>query len=214
MKKLIVLSCALACLVFAAGTASAQNLKIGTVDMEKIFKNYYKTKDAEVRINEARTTAKKELDDRVEQYKETMDEIKRLNDELQNPGLSDSKRDDITKTREEKINEFHNLDREIQEFRAQREKDLQDDAIRMRNDIVTDIMKLVNAKIQSENYDFVFDRSGPSLNGVPVMIYARAAVDFSDDIITQLNKNKPKDTSTPAPSHSPAAPGSTSPGPP
>ena len=206
MKKLIALSCALVC-TFAGSVAHAQSLKIGTVDMEKIFKLYYKTKDAEVRINEARTGAKKELDDRVEAYKETMDTIKQLNDELQNPGLSDSKREEITKTREEKINEFKNLDREIQDFRAQREKDLQDEAIRMRNDIVTDIMTVINAKIQAENYDYVFDKSGPSLDGVPVVIFARGAVDFSDEIIKTLNSKKPKDSgtssATPAPEATP-----------
>ena len=208
MKKLIVLSCSLVC-IFAAGAAHAQNIKIGTVDMEKIFKGYYKTKDAEVRINEARTTAKKELDDRVQTYKDTMDQIKQLNDELQNGGLSDAKRDDITKTREEKINEFKNLDREIQEFRAQREKDLQDEAVRMRNDIVVDIMKLITAKVKSDNYDYVFDKSGMSLDGVPVMIFGRDSVDFSDEIITELNKTKPKgdasSTAAPSPSASPAA---------
>jgi outer membrane protein len=138
----------------------------------------------------------------METYKETMDQIKQLNDELQNPGLSDSKRDDITKTREEKINEFKTLDREIQEFRAQKEKELQDEAIRRRNEIVADIMKLIDAKIKSDNYDYVFDKSGMSLNDVPVMIFARDSVDFSDEIIKALNSNRPRDTSTPAPSGS------------
>ena len=36
---------------FAVSTASAQTLKIGTVDMKKVFESYYKTKDAEARIN-------------------------------------------------------------------------------------------------------------------------------------------------------------------
>jgi len=50
----------------------------------------------------------------------------------------------------------------------------------------------------------VIDKSGTSLNGVPVVLYARDAADFSDDIITQLNKNKGKDTAV-APSASPKA---------
>ncbi len=216
MKKLIALTCALVFHVFAvAFAAHAQTIKIGTVDMDKVFKNYYKTKDAESRINEARSEAKKDLDDRMDTYKQAMDTIKKLNDELQMGGLSDAKKEEITKTREEKISEFKNLDREIAEFRAQKEKDLQDQAVRMRNDIVADIMKLVNAKIKSENYDYVFDKSGPSLDGVPVLMYSRDAVDFSDEIITALNKTKPKDSgsaarrlppSTPKPRRSAASP--------
>lgn len=201
MKKLLVLSCAFLCL-FAAGAANAQTMKIGTIDMQKIFNAYYKTKDASVHIEAERSQAEKDLHDREDAYKDTMDQIKRLNDELQNPGLSDAKRGDITKTREQKINEFKQLDREIQEFRAAREKELEQESIRKRSEIVADIMKLVNAKVKSDNYDYVFDRSGLNLSGVPTVVFARDSVDFSDEIIAALNKNKPRDTSTPAPASS------------
>lgn len=198
MKKFLFLSCALVCL-FAAGAAHAQNIKVGTIDMQKIFNAYYKTKDASVHIEAERAAAEKELHDREDAYKDTMDQIKRLNDELQNPGLSDAKRGDITKIREEKINEFKNLDREIQEFRATREKELEQESVRKRSEIVADIMKLVNAKAKSDNYDYVFDRSGLNLSGVPTVIFARDAVDFSDEIIKQLAATKPKDSGTATP---------------
>jgi Skp family chaperone for outer membrane proteins len=207
MKKLIALTCSLV-LLFAATAAHAQNIKIGTVDMDKVFKNYYKTKDAENRINQARSEAKKELDDRMDAYKQAMDDITKLNGELENGGLSAEKKADKSKTRDEKISEFKNLDREITEFRAQKEKYLQDQAVRMRNDIVTEIMKVVQDRIKSANYDYVFDKSGNSLDGVPVLMYSPVAVDFSDDIITALNKTKPKDSSTSAPAAS-AAPSDT-----
>ena len=204
MKKLLVLTCAFALtFLVSANSAHAQN-KIGTVDMDKIFKSYYKTKDAEARINEARAQAKKELDDRMETYKENLDHINKLNDELQSTALSKDKKDDKAKERDQKISETKNLEREITEFRTTREKQLQEQAVRMRNGIVDGITKLIQDKVKSDNYDFVIDKSGTSLNGVPVVLYARDAADFSDDIITQLNKNKGKDTAV-APSASPKA---------
>ena len=178
MKKLISLSCTVALMLFTA-TAHAQVIKIGTVDMDKIFKSYYKTKDAESRINEARSTAKKELDDRMDTYKQTMDEINKLNDDLQSGTLSSDKKAEKSKERDEKISEFKNLEREITEFRTSKEKYLQDQAVRMRNGIVDEITKLIQAKVKSENYDYVFDKSGTSLNGVPVVLFARDAL-FGD----------------------------------
>ena len=74
----------------------------------------------------------------------------------------------------------------------------------MRNGIVDEITKLVLDKVKVENYDLVMDRSGLSLNGVPILIYAKDGLDFSDEIITQLNKSKPTDTASP--SASPAKP--------
>ena len=63
-------------------------MKIGTVDMNKIFSAYYKTKDAEARINEARNSAKQELDERMDTYKKNLDDINKLNDDIAKPALS------------------------------------------------------------------------------------------------------------------------------
>ena len=65
----------------------------------------------------------------------------------------------------------------------------------MRNGIVDEITKLVQDKVKSDNYDLVFDKSGSSLNGVPMVLYSRDNMEFSDDIIAALNKNKPKESS-------------------
>ena len=94
MNKLVSSSCALAFILIAAvSSAQAQgfSLKVGTVDMDRIFKSYYKTKDAENSINEARSTAKKELDERMETYKANLDQINKLNDELQEDRVEQGK---------------------------------------------------------------------------------------------------------------------------
>jgi len=78
MKKslsiVFALTLALPIAAFAQGA-----LKIGTVDMQRAFKDYNKTKEAEAKINDAKNAAKKEYDDRVEAYKKALDEINNLN---------------------------------------------------------------------------------------------------------------------------------------
>lgn len=200
MKKLVALtSLASVALLFSGLSAHAQGIKIGTVDMNKIFSSYYKTKDAESRINEARAAAKKELDDRMETYKKNLDGINKLNDEMNKPELSKDSKEDKSKSRDEKIAETKNLEREINEFRTTREKQLQEQAVRMRNGIVDEITKLVQERVKSDQFDVVFDRSGSSLNGVPILVYAKDSLDFSDDIIASLNKNKPAGTAESSP---------------
>ena len=204
MKKSILCSLLCLSLIGFASTSHAQ-VKLGTVDMNKIFSAYYKTKDAEYRINEARNSAKGELDERMDTYKKDVDDINKLNDDIQKPALSADAKAAKTKDRDDKIQETKNLEREITEFRQTREKQLQEQAVRMRNGIVDEITKLVLEKVKTENYDIVMDRSGLSLNGVPILIYAKDGLDFSEDIIVQLNKNKPKDTEASSPAASPAA---------
>jgi len=207
MKKYLALPILLLTLAFGTASASAQSLRIGTVDMKKIFDSYYKTKDAESKINEARNAAKKELEDRMDILRKSMDEVKKLDEEIGNPALSKDAKEQKTKTRSDKATELQNMDREIREFQASREKQLQEQSVRMRAGIVDDINKIVADKVKAENFDLVFDRSGPSLNGVPIVLYARDSYDFTDSIVTVLNKNRGKDTSdAAAPAKEPAAP--------
>ena len=205
MKKSLLRSLICLGLLGLASTSHAQ-VKIGTVDMNKIFSAYYKTKDAEARINEDRNLAKQQLDERMDTYKKNLDAITKLNDDINKPELSAEAKSEKSKERDDLIQETKNLEREITEFRDTREKQLQEQAVRMRNGIVEEITKLVLDKVRSENYDIVMDRSGLSLNGVPILIFAKDGLDFSDDIITELNKNKPTDSSVGAstPAASPA----------
>src|SRR5437764_2334727 len=204
MKKLLstilALTLALPLAVFAQCT-----LKICTVDMNRAFKEYNKTKDAEAKINDAKNAAKKEYDDRAENYKKALDEINKLNQQLEAPALSADAKTAKAKERDEKIANIKNMEREINEFRQTRERQLQEQALRMREGIVKEITDVVMDKVKANNLDLVFDKSGMSLNGVPLLMYSKDNVEFTNDVITVLNKpGRASDTGTAA--TAPAAP--------
>jgi len=187
---------------FAQGTG-----KIGTVDMQRAFKDYNKTKDAEVKINDAKNAAKKEYDDRADAYKKALDDINNLNKQLDSSALSADAKTKLAKDRDDKIANIKNMEREINEFRQTRERQLQEQALRMREGIVKEITDVVMEKVKSNNLDFVFDKSGMSLNGVPILMYARDNVDFTSDVVTVLNKpGRATTTTTDKPASAPAAP--------
>ena len=168
---------------FAQGTG-----KIGTVDMQRAFKDYNKTKDAEAKINEAKNAAKKEYDDRAEAYKKALDEINNLNKQLESPALSADKKTGMAKDRDDKIANIKSMEREISDFRQTRERQLQEQLMRMREGLVKEITDVVMEKVKAKSLDFVLDKSGASINGVPVVLYAPENVDFTNEIIEALNK--------------------------
>ena len=192
MKQLIVsLSVAAVLCSFAATPALAQ-MKVGIVDMNKLFTSYYKTKDAEARLNDARAQAKTDLDGRLETLKSNMEEINKLEADAKKPELAADKQQAAIRARDEKINEVRNLDREIGEFRQTREKQLQEQFMRMRGDIVQDIMKIVDTKVKADGFDIVLDKSGQGISQVPVVLFSAPSMDFSDDVISSLNASAPK----------------------
>jgi outer membrane protein len=204
MKKYLALTLAAAIFALAPAAALAQSvtIRIGTVDMKKVFESYYKTKDAESKINEARNNAKKELEERMDTAKKLLDEVKKLDEDVTKPELSKEAKDQKAKVRAEKAGELQTMDREIREFQSSREKQLQEQSVRMRGGIVDEINKVVADKVKADGYDIVFDRSGPSLNGVPILLYAKESYDFTTDVVSALNKNK----SSEAPSEPAAKP--------
>lgn len=205
----------LATLVLPVAAFAQGTMKIATVDMNRAFKEYNKTKDAETKINEAKNSAKKEYDDRAEAYKKALDEINKLNDQLNAPTLSADAKTQRSKERDDKIAQIKTMEREINEFRQTRENQLQQQALRMRESIVKEITDVVMERVKANNYDFVFDKSGMSLNGVPLVMYSRDNVDFTSDIITALNKagraTTATTTSSPAVATSPAPATATNP---
>ncbi|PYK38947.1 MAG: hypothetical protein DME49_06065 [Verrucomicrobia bacterium] len=187
MKKLFSMALASA-LAFPVAALAQSTLKIGTVDMQRAFKEYTKTKDAEAKINDAKNAAKKEYDDRADAYKKALDEINNLNKQLDAPALSADAKTQKAKERDDKIANIKNMEREITEFRQTRERQLQEQALRMREGIVKEITDVVMDKVKANNMDLVFDKSGMSLNGVPVVMYSRDNTDFTTDIMSVLNK--------------------------
>src|SRR5215469_2410753 len=187
MKKSLSTMLALT-LAFPIAALAQGTMKIGTVDMQRAFKEYNKTKEAEVKINDAKNAAKKEYDDRAEAYKKALDEINNLNKQLESPALSADKKTQIAKDRDDKIANIKNMEREISDFRQTRERQLQEQLMRVREGIVKEITDVVMEKVKTKNLDFVLDKSGMSINGVPVVMYAPENVDFTNEIIDTLNK--------------------------
>jgi outer membrane protein len=187
MKKLLSLAftsmLALPLAAFGQGT-----LKVGTINMDRAFKEYSKTKEAEKKVNDAKDAAKKEFDDRTDAYKKALEEVNNLNKQLESTALSADKKTQLAKDRDDKINNIKNMEREINEFRVTRENQLREQALRMRDGIVKEIMDVVNDKVKTLNMDLVFDKSGLSVNGVPALLYSRDSYDFTNDVVAALNK--------------------------
>jgi Skp family chaperone for outer membrane proteins len=166
------------------------NPGIAFVDMNRIFKEYTKTKSAEKKINESKQVAKKDYDDRADAYKKALDEINNLNRQLESGSLSASAKNAKRKERDDKIAAIKQMEKEINDFRVTREKELQDEAKVMREGLVNEM----TARINSEARQFegiVFDKSRMSLNSLPVMMFTSDDMDMSAKVISALNDNQP-----------------------
>ena len=177
----------------AAAPASAQaQMKVGTIDMKQVFDSYYKTKDAEAKINESRAQAQKELAERLDTFNKAQEQARKLNDEAGKSELSEKAKAEKVKGLNEKLQELGVMQREVQEFQQTRERQLSEQSVRSRNVLVEEINKIVSDVVKTNGYDLVFDKSGQSLNAVNVLVHSKESFDFTADVLTKLNADQKK----------------------
>jgi outer membrane protein len=190
---------ALTLLSIMAVSASAADLKFGVVDMSKAFSDFHKTKEAAEKFKVNLDKAQKEMNDRWSVYKNLMTDMQKLKKEASDPIMTQDARAKKGMEFEEKGKELRSLEQEIGEAQNRRNSQLKQEDMSIRKGIYDEILVVVKEKAKKDGYDFIFDKSGMSLSTVPVLIYYKDAVDVTDLIIVELNKNAPAaSASTPA----------------
>jgi len=151
------------CMVLSAG-AFAKELKVGVLDMRKVFYEYNKTKDFNQKLEKEDAEVKKEIEKKTQELRKIRDEIDLLSEkakEKKEPELR-KKIKDLDDFRKEKIEEFL------------RKKD------EMFKEIRQDIMDTANTYATKNGYDLLFDNA--------MFVYSTENFDITDVIIKELNK--------------------------
>jgi outer membrane protein len=186
-------------LVLAAalcGTAAAQEgkLKIATVDMQQLFKEYHRTNEAQKEINVERARIQKDNNDRLAHIRELDTELQGMRKQLEDPSISESKKQSTFNEWNIKQQEGIALDRERREFLQRRNQSLNEKMVQRMKGILDEIRKLVEEKAKTEDYDYVFDKSGLSTSQVPFFLYTKDATDITAVLLKDLNKDAPAES--------------------
>jgi outer membrane protein len=192
MKTAIALASAVIGLALTGSSASAQGMKIGIIDMNRVFAEFYKTKDAEKDVNDQKALAKKELDERNERYRVLIEKYQGLAKQIKDPAITEELRAKLQTEAKEVASEARSLERDKKEFADRRQRMLLTEVDQARKAIIEEIQDLVKDMAKQRNYDIVFDKSGLGTRGIPFLLHSKDAVDFSDDVLGDLNKNAPK----------------------
>jgi outer membrane protein len=200
------------CLLFLAPVSFASaDLKIAVIDLSKAFDSYYKTKDAQARIKQKEDSYQKDLQDMKVDYDNMVEEATKLKDSANDPTLSPAARDEKQKALAVKYQDLQNMERKLQETSSERNRELQDEIVRLHKEIVDEIAKVVTDYSGPQGFDLVLDKSASASTSVPTVLYnSNKLIDITQDIINKLNAGAPPAGSAPAPTGAatpaPAAP--------
>ncbi len=184
---------ALAAVLISAASA-ADKVNIATVDMQELFKQYYRTNEAQKQINVERARIQKDNNERLSRIRELETSLGNLRKQLDDPAINDSKKQTLFKEFQTKQQEGVALDRERREFLQRRNQALNEKMIQRMKGILEEIRKLVEEQAKKDDYDYVFDKSGLSTSQVPLLLYTKDATDITTVLLKDLNKDAPAES--------------------
>jgi Skp family chaperone for outer membrane proteins len=182
-------------LLMLSGTAWAQ-MRIATVNLPKLFDGYWKKDVAEKALKQRAADFTKESDSLREELKTVNDEYRKLLEQANDQALSSEERGKRKQAAEEKLKDLKDKDNTLKQFEQQARTSLDEQNRRMKESIIDDIRRIINARAKSAGYSIVLDVGANSANGTPVILYDNHENDITDEVMSQLNASAPIDAGT------------------
>lgn len=172
---------------FAVG-AFAEDPKIAVIDMEEVFNSYYKTKVSAANLKKQAEVFKAYAQKLTESGQKLMDEFKTLRDESQNIAISKTEQENKRIQAQEKYRLCKEKEAELTQYNKTKLKQLNQERAQMRDTLLKEIKDEINKRAALAGYILVIDRSGNTMNNIPVVIYSSPSIDITDSIVKELNR--------------------------
>ena len=172
-------------------TPGVRAQKIGTIDLQKVFDGYWKTKQADKLLKDRQQDFKEARDNMIQEYETANSEYRKLAEGANDQAVSRSERDRRKQEAETKLLDVREIESSVKQFDQQAIATLEDQKKRARNDIVREIKDLVIQIAKRDRYSLILDVSGNTFNQTPLVLYSDGTADISEEILRTLNTSAP-----------------------
>jgi outer membrane protein len=180
-------------LVALPGSSAWAQGRFATVDLRKVFDNYWKTKQADAALKDRAADMEKDHKNMLDDYQKAKNDYTTLLADANNQALSTDEREKRKKAAEDKLKSIKDSEDTIAQYERQARTTLDEQRRRMRDNIVGEIRKVLDAKAKSAGYSLVFDTTAESANSTPFILYSNNENDLTDSLLQQLNAAAPPD---------------------
>ncbi|HOX56308.1 MAG TPA: OmpH family outer membrane protein [Candidatus Paceibacterota bacterium] len=191
MKSLI---CKLVAGLFLVSLLSAPAYaqgRIATVDLRKLFDNYWKTKQADAVLKNQAADVEKEFKTMLDDLKKSKEDYQTLLAEANNQTYSLDERERRKKTAEDKLKRIKEEEDAITQYDRRARTTLDEQTKRMRGSLVEEIRTAIKGKATDAGYALVLDTASEGANGTPIVLYTNNENDITDAVLAQINIGAP-----------------------
>jgi outer membrane protein len=178
--------------------ALAADTKIATIDLRKVFDNYWKRQQAEAALKERGSDLDKEYKSYVEDYNKIKEEYTKLLAAANDQSVTPEEREKRKTAAEAKLLDIKANENTIRTFEGNARDQLDTQKKRMRDTILQEIRAVINAKAKTGGYTMVIDTASESISSTPIVLFNTLENDMTEAILTQLNAGAPPAASAPS----------------
>ena len=165
--------------------------RIATVDLRKLFDNYWKTKQADAALKDRAADIEKEHKNMLDEWKKAKEEYQTLLGEANNQTLSLEEREKRKKSAEDKFKQIKESEDAITQYERQARTTLDEQRKRMRDSILEEIRTTVNGKAKAAGFALV-SIPRPRAPTIPrLSCYSNNENDLTEAVLSQLNAGAP-----------------------
>jgi len=192
MKKTLPVILSICALVLVVGVAPASaQTRTATVDLKRLFDNYWKTKQADAALKARGADLEKEFKAMADEYKAGKEAYTALSTAASDPAISDSERERKKQEAEDTFRNLKTQEEAIGKFKAQADATITEQRRRMRDNLLGNIRQTISSEARRASYTMVIDITAESINGAPVVLYSTGDNDITDAVLSQLNASAP-----------------------
>jgi len=177
-------------LCMTAGMVRAAGEVVAYIDVQEVFKRFYKTRLAQDQIRQQQQDITFERETMEGEIKTLKEEIETLRVDSRDETLSDVARESKRDLLEEKLVDLQKKEVEMTDFEKLRNQQIEQQNTRMTAKLIDEIQEAVVIYSKEKNFSGVIDRSARSRTGLQIVLYADPKVDITADVLAVLNEGR------------------------
>ncbi|HVR36444.1 MAG TPA: OmpH family outer membrane protein [Methylomirabilota bacterium] len=177
-------------ILLSTQSADAQS-RIATIDLRKVFDDYWKTKQADARLKENAAVKDEEKAQMLDRLKQGDQDYQALLESANDQAVSVAERERRRKDAEAKLQELQRMQQNVQAFDRSARAELGEQQARMRENILGEIQKIIDSKARAGNYQLVLDVAGMSKSDTKIVLFHSGENDLTEEILTEMNSTAP-----------------------
>ena len=179
-----------AVLLLAGAAVFSAESRIAVIDLERVFREYYKSRIAEDVIRQQATAYRTYLARLNEELRKLGEAARTAQSNALNIALAPAEKQKVEQEAIAARNAVREKEAEIKLFVEERSADMRRLENTKRAQIMTEIRREVAKRASAEGFEFVIDSSGKTMNDQPALLVYPERCDITNSVLRELNRSR------------------------